>query len=548
MASGAFFDGLKRENHRATSSTKPGIGRSAAGTMHLGGCAMRLHPRNYALLLLMLAVSPAWSQTESSDQAVDSVLSSTPASATNADVASNSDQTPTGQIDDSPAVPPEAPSSFFMADIFGTQAAESNIGLTNSSRWGAYSRALGGLHFLKVKHRFETAIDYRGGAFFQDTANLSPHRQTQELSATQLVHWKTGELSLADAMSNYAGGSFGASWLGGASLYNLTAGGTGAALPFIPGTSDLFGVTSFGGIGQGERFTNISAVEASQFVSHRSIMSAAAGYGITNFFDSKQDLINSSQISGLVDYSYELNRNSEIGLAYSYRTFIFPNNDGGVVTNLAELTYLRQFSRRLSLEMGVGPELERIKQAATLHDTPLVTHTHATNVAAFSSLSYRSRKANVGMSYSRGVTRGSGFYAGAQSDVGMLSVSRRLLRAWNATSNAGYSHLSQVAKSPAIIPGQSYQFWFAGLAVGRELSTHWSVFASYQYNNESFASTICVASRVCDHAMRNTALIGFRWHTRPYRLDHGDGQDMKIHSISDPQGRPIDSLLPKTED
>ena len=549
MASGAFFDGLKRENHRAASSTKLGIGRSATGTIHLGACAMRLHPRNYALLLLMLAVSPAWSQTESSDQAVDSVLSSTPASATNADVASNSDQTPTGQIDDSPAVPPEAPSSFFMADIFGTQAAESNIGLTNSSRWGAYSRALGGLHFLKVKHRFETAVDYRGGGFFQDTGDLSPHRQIQELSATQLVHWKTGELSLADVTSNYAGGSFGASWLGGASLYNLTAGGTGAALPSIPGTSDLFGVTSFGGIGQGERFTNISAAEVSQFVSHRSIMSAAAGYGITNFFDSKQDLINSSQISGLVDYSYELNRNSEIGLAYSYRTFIFPSNDGGVVTNLAELTYLRQFSRRLSLQMGVGPELARIKQAATVHNnhTLLITHTHETDVAASGSLSYRSRKADVGMSYSRGVTSGSGFYAGAQSDVGMLSVSRRLFRAWNATSTTGYAHLSQVAKSPAIIPGQSYQFWFAGLAVGRELSTHWSVFASYQYNNESFASTICVASRVCDHAMRNTALIGFRWHTRPYRLDHGDGQDMKIDSISN-QGRPTDSLLPKVED
>jgi hypothetical protein len=519
---------------------------------------VRLHPSNYALLLLLIGVATAWSQTESGQQPVDTVQNSPPASRTNADVASNSDEGPTWPSDDSQAVPPEAPSSFFMADLFGSQAVESDTGQTNSSVWSNYSRALGGLHFLKVKHRFETAVDYRAGEYFQDTTNLSPHRQIQELNATQLVRWRTGELSLADSMSNYAGGSFGSPWFGGAGLYSLTAGGTGAGIPSAPGTSDLFGVTSFGGIGQGEHFTNISVAEVSQFVSQRSILSAAAGYGITNFFDNKQNLINSSQISGLMDYSYELSRKSEMGLAYSYRNFIFPNDDGGVVTNLVELTYLRQVSRRLSLQAGVGPELERIKHlvpvdlpiiTATKGPPPvLMTYTHATNVAAFGSLSYRLREANLGLSYSRGVTSGSGFYAGAQSDVGLLSVSWRLFRAWNATATAGYAHLSQVEESPATIPGQSYQFWFAGLAVGRELSRHWSIYASYQYNNESFASTICAASGVCDHVARNAALIGFRWRTRAYRLDHGDGQDKKIRSISDRQGRSIDSLLPKTGD
>lgn len=510
---------------------------------------MRLHTQ-YALVLLVIAVTVAWSQTEGGQRPDDIAKSSTSASTTNADVASNSNQTPTWQVDNSSGEPPEAPSSFFMADLFGSQGAETNTGLTNSTGWSAYSRALGGLHFLKVKHQFETAIDYRAGGFFWDT-DLSAHRQIQELNATELVPWKKGELSLADSMSNYAGGSFGSPWFGGASLYSLTAGGTGAGIPSIPGISDLFGVTSFGGVGQGEHFTNLSVAQVSQFVSQRSIMSAAAGYGITNFFDRQQNFINSSQISGLVDYGYELSRKSEIGVACAYRTFIFPKNDGSVVTNLVELTYQRRVSRRLSLQLGAGPELERIKQLATIDilDIPvqIVTHTRATNAAAFGSLSYRLRKANVGMSYSRGVTSGSGFYAGAQSDVGLFSVSWRLFRSWNTTSTGGYAHLSQVGRSPTITPAQTYQFWFAGLAVGRELSKHWTVYASYQYDNESFASTICT-STICNDIARNVALIGFRWHTRAYRLDHGDGQDMKIHSISDRQGRSIDSILPKTQD
>lgn len=513
---------------------------------------MRLQKRKHAPLLLLVAVAFAWSQAGSDQPTIDTGENSTSNSTRNADADPNSDQMPIWQPDNSLGAPPESPSSFFMADIFGTQGAETNTGLTNSSSWGAYSRAFGGLHFLKVERRFETAIDYRAGSFFQDT-NLSAHRQTQELNATELIPWKTGELSLADSMSNYAGGSFGSPWFGGASLYNLNAGGTGAGIPAIPGTSDLFGITSFAGVGQGEHFTNLSVAEVSQFLSKRSIFSAAAGYGISNFFDRQQNFINSSQISGLADYSYDLSPKSEIGLAYSYRTFIFPKNNGSVVTNLVELTYLQQLSRRLSIQMGVGPEFERMRQLSTI-DFPLVgpvkvlTHTRATNAAAFGSLSYRTRKANVAISYSREVTSGSGFYAGAQSDFTELSVSRRLFRSWNATSNAGYAHLSQLAQSALLTPAQSYQFWFAGLAVGRRLSQHWSLFASYQYNNENFASTICVASGVCNRVITNAALVGFRWRTRPYRLDSGNGEDMQIHSTRERPSRPIDPLLPKTED
>ena len=549
------FDGFKRENHTAN-FFDGATGPDCSGDSRRRCASMTMRLTKYTLVLLLIAVARGWSQTDSGQQQpVNIAPSSTGASPTNADVPSNVDQPPTWQSDDSQGEPPSAPSSFFMADIFGTQGAETDTTLTSSSSWSSYSRVLGGLHFLKAKHRFETAIDYRAGDFFPDSVDIAPRRPIQELNATQLVLWKSGELSLADSMSNYAGGSFGSPWFGGASVYSLNAGGgTGAGIPTIPGTSDLFGVTSFGGIGQGEHFTNLSAAEVSQFVSRRSILSAAAGYGITNFFDSKQNLINSSQISGLLDYSYELSRRSEIGLAYSYRTFIFPKDNGSVVTNLTELTYLWQVSPRLSLQMGIGPEFERIRQLQTTvipiltQPIQIVTHTHATNVAAFGSLSYRFRMANVGMSYTRGVTTGSGFYAGANSDVGLFAVSWRLFRAWNATSSAGYARLSQVGQSPAITPAQSYQFWFAGIAVGRELSKHWSVFASYQYDNESFANTICAASGVCDHVMRNAALIGFRWHTRPYRLDHGNGQDMKIHSISNRQGRPLDSLLPTTQD
>jgi hypothetical protein len=511
---------------------------------------MKLPISNYALLLLLVTSQAAWSQTESCQPTADIAQSTAPVSTTDADAASNSEQTPTWQIDDSSGGPPEAPSSFFMADILGIQEAATSTGLTTASGWGAYSRALGGLHFLKVKRRFETAVDYRAGEFFQDTY-LSAHKQIQELNATQLLLWKKGELSLADSMSNYVGGSFGSPWFGGASVYDLNAGSTGAGIPSVPGSSDLFGVMSFGGVGQGEHFTNISQAEVSQFVSPRSILSAAVGYGITNYFDRQQDFINSSQISGLIDYSYELSPKSEIGLVYAYRTFIFPKNNGSVVTNLAELTYVRQVSRRLSLQMGVGPELERIRQVTTdLFGKPvdIVNHTRATDVAAFGALSYRFRTANLGMSYSRGVTSGSGFYAGAQTNVGMLSLSWPLFRTWNVNSSAGYSQLTEVGRSLTSTLGQSYQFWFAGIGVGRKLSQHWSVFAGYQYSNESFANTICVASGICDHVAINSGVIGFRWHTRPYRLDHGDGQNMQIHSISDRQGRSIDSLLPKNED
>ena len=511
----------------------------------------------FTLLFLLIAVSSGWSQIVT-DLHVTDVTEQNSA----APVASDAGfpeicVTDTDcDVDNSSDEPASAPSSFFMADALGIEGAETDRGLANYPAWGAYSRVLGGLHFLKIKHRFETAIDYRAGEFFHDTADAYPRRQIQELNATQLVLWKKGELSLADSMSNYAGGSFASPWFGGASLYNLNTGGAGAGIPTISGTSDLFGLTSFGGIGQGEHFTNISVAEVSQLVSPRSVFSAAAGYGITTFFDRHQNLIDSTQASGLLDYAYEISSKSEVGLAYSYRTFRFPKNQGSVVTSLPELTYKRQISPRFSIQVGVGPEFEKIKQLHIVTfpivlpgglpgrvSIPTEIHTNAINVSAFGSLLYRFRWANAALSYTRGVSSGSGFYAGANSNSALLSVSWLMFRTWNAGLTAGYAYLSQVAQTQSVNPTQSYQFWFTGLAVSRRLSKSWSAFAGYQYNNESFANTIC-ASSVCNHVLRNSMLVGVRWRMHPIRLDNGNGQDTQITPLADQHDHSQDSIDP----
>jgi len=123
------------------------------------------------------------------------------------------------------------------------------------------------------------------------------------------------------------------------------------------------------------------------------------------------------------------------------------------------------------------------------------------------------------LSYSRLVTSGSGLFAGANSDVGQFSLGRQMSRAWTADLSAGYVKLSAIEPSTEVLPGTTYEYWFAGAAVERRMARYIRLFAGYQFNSETLPSTFCAVSGACnDFARQNTVSVGINWNTRPFRL------------------------------
>jgi len=103
------------------------------------------------------------------------------------------------------------------------------------------------------------------------------------------------------------------------------------------------------------------------------------------------------------------------------------------------------------------------------------------SVAGRASLRYKFRKALVDLSYDRYTTSGSGFFAGAKSDIGRLSLKRPLSRVWDGFADVGYAHnkpeqtltaetvdaLRVVFDSMPRRYRELVLLWFAGLGVHR---------------------------------------------------------------------------------
>jgi hypothetical protein len=68
----------------------------------------------------------------------------------------------------------------------------------------------------------------------------------------------------------------------------------------------------------------------------------------------------------------------------------------------------------------------------------------------------------------------------------------------------------------------SYQYWYAGGSLRRQIGQHFGAFMTYQFNN--FGSSSCTSSSgantLCGQTVQqHMGSIGIDWHPRPIRLD-----------------------------
>jgi hypothetical protein len=124
--------------------------------------------------------------------------------------------------------------------------------------------------------------------------------------------------------------------------------------------------------------------------------------------------------------------------------------------------------------------------------------------------------------YQKYVSPGSGFFAGANTNAARASLSHLLGRQWNTTMDLGYSWHSrlQTSASSAGLNSSTYQNWYAGGSLRRQLGQHFGAFVTYQFNDLGFGKCTAGTGSVCGQSSyRHTGIIGIDWHPRPYRLD-----------------------------
>jgi len=457
-----------------------------------------------------------------------------------------SDNPPLSGIDQPTLEPHSAPLSYLQAGATASESADSNVenGLGGGS-FRSVSRGIGSLTLQRLWSHYDLGLQYEGGAGYYNLRGIG-WKLLQQLDAQQKISWKRGQLAFRDSFSYLPEGNFGSAYgsLGSLGISSLGSTSFGS---FVGGTS-------LGTLGIVPRITNVSLVDMNESLTPRSTVTAAAGYALTHFYGSDPlsgiQYLNNRQLSGQVGYNHLISAHSQLALVYGYQGFDFDSVGTSFHTNVVEVMFGHRISGRMDFMIGAGPQFTNIGLPCSFIDI-LEGNPHCqtdssgnisgqkpdfrVGVAAMSRFRYHFTKTMLEASFQRVETSGSGFFAGAQSDIARLKVERPLTRVWSGFSDLGYVRNSRLqpltaqqqgtcggANQPAC-PGLNaniYNYGFVGVGVHRTFGHDFHGFASYQFNELSFDNSYCAANLPCQRiGHRHVISLGLDWTPRPIRID-----------------------------
>jgi len=444
---------------------------------------------------------------------------------------------------DLPSLEPHAaPLSYIQPGATLSESADTNAANTlGGGSLTSISRALGSVTLQRLWSHYDLAADYAGGVGYYDLSGQG-FKALQQMDIEQKITWKRGQLAVRDSFSYLPEGNFGGSYgsLGSQGIQSL--GNT----PF----SVFYGGGSLGTLGLEPRVLNVSLADLSEYLTPKSAITAAGGYAFTHFYgNDSESLIGTSQVSGQFGYSRLLTAKTQLALVYGYQGFDFKVQGTAFHTHIMQAMYGHQISGRMDLLIAAGPQFTRIGTPGFVCSNPsdltctntgdmlVLTTVEDTRigVAGQFRLRYKFTKSSLTASYQRFETSGSGFFAGAQTDMARFSADRPLSRVWRVGADVGYSRNSRLqsltaaqlntcgAAGQPVCPGvnaNTYKYGYAGMAVHRAFGHDFHGFASYQFNELLFDNSYCGGLPECSRiSNRNVITIGLDWTPRPIRID-----------------------------
>ena len=270
--------------------------------------------------------------------------------------------------------------------------------------------------------------------------------------------------------------------------------------------------SQLGSVGNIPRLANTAILDAVQAISPVSAITVAGGFSNAHFFDPTKLLINSDEVTIEGGYSRLLNRRDQIGVIYAFQLFQFPQDTGGQIYNhIVNLRWSHTISGRLSLIAGAGPQYTDLEVGGNYPHWSL---------SARVQLRYKLGHASLLASYEKFTSSGSGFFAGANTQVALLGYTRPLGRTWVFYSDLSYSHNTELQS--VLFGGVNaarYDEGSAGAVVRKHLGRTYDFFASYRFGELAFNVPVIVGGSTGRISQRQVGTIGVEWHPRPTRIE-----------------------------
>jgi len=268
----------------------------------------------------------------------------------------------------------------------------------------------------------------------------------------------------------------------------------------IPGVGDLGSVPIQGPGGgpigsilttSGDRIGNGLSGSVERQLTRDTSISGSGSWGVLHYLDSTPDNgLDSTQVSGVVSLNRRIDARSSASVSGVYSTYSYSGAQSGIgtpdfQTRGINFLYQRVLSRTFSFSASAGPQWVSSSNSSLIPDS--------LDVAINAGVSYGYRNVHAGVSYSRGVSNGSGVLPGALSNSVSGSVGRTFGRDWVVSLTSSYSRssgLTQFLVDSSLVPtNETYDTIYGGAQVTRRFSPHFSGYASYtaasQSNNNS---------------------------------------------------------------
>jgi len=428
----------------------------------------------------------------------------------------NPDNPPISGLDQPTLEMRGATRSFISPGLQVSESADTNTGnQLGASQLKSATRVLGALDLQKFWPKSDLFLEYLGGGVFFSRGKDSV-RQLHALAGMFVTRWRTGQITFRDSFSDLPDGSFSVGAYGGAPGLGLARGGVAAGIPGggLPG----FGGGQFGSIGETPRITNLAVADIVQGISPRSAVTVAGGYSTAHFLDDNPKLINSQQFTIETGYSHLLNRRDQLAVVYAFQEFVFPLAAGGKIdVNVVNLRYGRTITGRLNFLVGAGPQYVSIYSP----DPNGGISERRWSMSARARLVYKFPKTSLAASYEKYTSSGSGFFAGADTQVARVSVNRPLGRTWEFFGDVGYSYHTRLQSLLFLgTAGANYSDGFAGVAFRKQIGRNYGIFAASRFSNLAFDNSFCGNGSACSRiSQRYIGTVGVDWHPRPIRIE-----------------------------
>jgi hypothetical protein len=329
---------------------------------------------------------------------------------------------------------------------------------------------------LDLEHRWrrsDLTVAYRGGdTFYQPSLYGIPNLPYQNATISQRIFLGRWTLLLRDDALYSWGSSFGGLFAGSATALGENR-SPSAIEPSLTANGTIQTALA-------RQIYNTALTEADYAFTRRTTLTFVGFYGLQHFLDS--GYIDSQNATGRVGYNYALSGKNSLALTYDRNLTTFTGVSSRLETDSVQAAFGRKITGRWAFQLAAGPQFLHFHHFG-------LNNTKQSSWRAFSSLSYEGRRTTYSLSYSRGVTAGSGVFFGSRTETVTATARRELTKLWSASVYGGYA--SNHSLVPIAVFASNFDNWFAGARLNRPIGRQLSFGLSYEFEQQSSGVGIC---------------------------------------------------------